>query len=362
MSAYRKELQKIKHAHEAAGLTYPRPTEICDSCKGEIVLCWGAQVSPYIKHKSGKSCENTAGESFIHKRAKQLLVSFLNRGYEISFYSNCNRCNSELTILIPDEELEFKEEVSYTSSEGKKCIFDVAGLNYTNNIIFGIEVFHKHKTDNIEPRKDIPWVEVRAIEVINVLDENKSNEFKLHSENCIVSCKDKYCLPLVNIAFALRYVGVERKYACEARRLVDIAIRGSYCKDTIVYDIEGWNKRDLLEDKPKEEVWQAFLRRECCIRCGKKNATITRGKVYCITCFKKLKKIEEDGIEEERILVADKIKKGLRVAFSWLNQVPGGWQVGSACFFCKKTYMDNEDSEKYEHLWEPNSGYISGRV
>jgi hypothetical protein len=364
MSLYQKELLKIKTAHEAAGLTYPRPTKICDSCNEDLVLCWGNEISLYVRHKSDKSCEKTATESFLHKWAKELLVTSLNRGDSISFVTNCSRCMSEVLTLIPDEkELEFKEEVSYISPTGERSIFDVAGLDSEGKVIFGIEVFYKHRTTRITAREGIPWVEVRAENVITTLVNSVGSDFKLPSIRNISSCRDKYCIPLEDLAFKLNYAFLNRKYACEARRLVDIAIRGSYVADTVGYNSTNWSEDDPPYMRQGPEIWAAFLRRKCCLRCGGKDDNVAFGRSYCLSCYKEIRRIEDNyEKEEDRILVSDDIKRQLRVAFSWLNQVPGGWGIGSPCYFCGRNYMNFEENERYEHLWDPGSNYVDGRV
>ena len=54
--------------------------------------------------------------------------------------------------------------------------FDIAAKDPTNKIIFGIEIFHTHKTTRIEPRNDVPWVEITADDTIEIFGNTKIKE------------------------------------------------------------------------------------------------------------------------------------------------------------------------------------------
>lgn len=167
---------------------------------------------------------------------------------------------------------------------------------------------------------------------------------------------------LETLAKILCYAEVEKHYSCEARRLVDIAIRGSYLVDNICYNLDGWMQGDSIQWKPKRIIWKAFLKRKCCLRCGKKDNQLHTKRVYCIKCYTMIKKEENDGIKDKRISVCDEVKKKLRIAFRWLDNVPGGCVLGMPCHFCGRTYFGNYESDDYKQLWEPRSNYVSGNV
>lgn len=62
-------------------LGYPRPTDICDGCKGVIILNWGEKIKPHWKHKL----------------CKELLIRFLLGGGILKFYTKCHKCTRKVS-------------------------------------------------------------------------------------------------------------------------------------------------------------------------------------------------------------------------------------------------------------------------
>ena len=175
----KKTINELVSAHQSTGKSYPRPRDICDECKGAIVLKWGTKVTKaYWSHLSGSKCNiKNPGESAAHRLAKKLIVKKLSEGYLFMFDRHCNKCNINIREEMPKNSITFIEEYYLSSQEGK-IIFDVAGLSQSNEIVFGIEVYWTHKTIGRAEylRNGVPWYEIKADEIINKLDVIDSNK------------------------------------------------------------------------------------------------------------------------------------------------------------------------------------------
>lgn len=165
-------------------------------------------------------------------------------------------------------------------------------------------------------------------------------------------------MPLTEMARRLYYLCENKAYACEARRIMDEAVKGNYVLDSYVWNEIGWEESlDVLE--PTKELWNAFVRSGCCIRCANPRDEIRIKKPYCKTCY--CKTCYEESEKERRTSTR---KNELRRALSWLNDIPGKWNYGVPCFYCKRTYIgdDEEYNERFKQFWAPGSNFVNGYV
>lgn len=156
---------------EIKRIGYPRPTIECKLCNGDLILCYGGIKGFYLRHKKLNKClKNLGGESYEHFIAKNILTQYLNFNIndlnKIILNKKCGDCEN---IKFPVEIIKFKTEVS---NEDKTCRYDIGGLDENNNLIFGIEIYHSHRATNFNIRSEIPWVELKAQEIINKLNIN----------------------------------------------------------------------------------------------------------------------------------------------------------------------------------------------
>ena len=277
------------------GRLYPRPKDKCDICNDEIVLCWGNIRLPYWRHLTNTHIDHSPNcESFNHKFAKNILINYLN--------DNNNKCNfihtcNNIIINIPNGAIIFKPEIKY-----KNCIFDIGGFDENNKLVFGIEIYHTHKTENIKTRNDIDWVEVKAYDVINVLDrENVNNTIQIKDYSEKKCCGEQ----LKNLSF--KQIGKKLGYFKEGMsvdketRNILIVLNGYYetfeqwlsgvtcdCNDEDCDDCnnEKKNKNNKSYMAMKKTLWNEFLSRKKCMCCEKKYDT-KYYKPYCLKCYKK---------------------------------------------------------------------------
>ena len=163
---------------------------VCPECKKDLILCQGNIRTHHFRHKHDDNpCEhyNNPGESEIHKDAKQLLKTLLERKIPISFIRKCDSCEYKDEFDIPeiDETSEILLEHRFDFNGPK--IADVAYID-NNDIICIFEICYKHQTRD-ENRPE-PWFEIDALSLITDANE-KTTELKIE---CIRSMKCQKCV------------------------------------------------------------------------------------------------------------------------------------------------------------------------
>jgi len=103
------------------------------------------------KNTKGKK---RGGESFIHKLAKTAMCDYLNIGGKI----------------MTENAREISRLRWITESGPGKFRFDIGGHDDQNVLQFGIEIYHTHRTSNLTARREIPWIEISALDVLRLLD------------------------------------------------------------------------------------------------------------------------------------------------------------------------------------------------
>lgn len=379
-------------------LRYPRPTDICDNCQGIIILCWGEKVKPYWRHKSttNSNCNLGKGESYTHKLAKRLIREFLQNGGRINIISNCENCGQGEKEYCS---LDVREEMKYVAPNGKSSVFDV-GCS-----MFGIEIYYKHRTTNIEGRDGIDWFEVKADDVMSSLDikevppiinlvnirqcqiciENKIpyaiTEFP--TKDCS-SEKDRFSqkqilrfdkerlryseLSFDDIAERLGILVIDRKiYATESRKMVDLALRGKCTESIYQWSTELHSMRTSRETeyikKLDKKLWYEVKRRGRCLKCENTDSNVGYYKPFCKQCYRETKDEKYEDEEHTQTISYDE-KMLLRGKFRWLDKLPGGSTISTPCHLCRKSYyrLNHKENGEYMDYWKPGTSYVENNV
>lgn len=85
---------------------------------------------------------------------------------KINIFHHCDNHK----IIIPNDAKKFKPEVTYND-----CRFDIGYFNIADELIFGIEICETHAVENTNTRNNIPWIEIKAGHIIDLLDNNNKN-------------------------------------------------------------------------------------------------------------------------------------------------------------------------------------------
>ena len=164
----------------------------CPDCNKDLIICKGNIRVHHFRHKvdSINPCNHYSNptESQIHKDAKLLLKSILEKNLNVSFIRKCCHCKNNEEYEIP--------QLTYTSSIRLEYRFEyngskIADVAYIDNgeIISIFEICHTHKTKS-ENRPE-PWFEIDALSLIENVNDINLTEIKI---NCIRCEKCDECI------------------------------------------------------------------------------------------------------------------------------------------------------------------------
>ena len=77
---------------------------ICLDCNQDVIICRGNIRVPYFRHYNTSNCDryNKPTETQIHKDAKFLIKSLLNKKIKLSFIRKCICCKKDKIYEIPE--------------------------------------------------------------------------------------------------------------------------------------------------------------------------------------------------------------------------------------------------------------------
>lgn len=149
---------------------------VCPDCNEILILCQGNIRVHHFRHKKDNlKCNYYSGpaESKIHNDAKMLMKKLLENKEKIICFRECNLCNKDEIIEIPELQHNSEIYLEYKFNYNDKSkIADVAHV-IDNQIMFIFEICNTHKTE--EENRPEPWVEVDAVSLlnsVNILDQD----------------------------------------------------------------------------------------------------------------------------------------------------------------------------------------------
>jgi Competence protein CoiA-like family len=160
---------------------------VCIDCNKELILCQGEIRVHHFRHHidTTNPCNyySSPSESQIHKDAKMLIKSLLERKIPLSFLRNCGCCKKMEEFEIPEMTDTSSIILEYRFQYDGLKIADVAYLD-NNELLCIFEICNTHKTCG-ENRPE-PWFEIDATQLINMVNCNE-NHYKIpctRSEKC----------------------------------------------------------------------------------------------------------------------------------------------------------------------------------
>ncbi|QJR79563.1 competence CoiA-like family protein [Alteromonas pelagimontana] len=165
----------------SADLAEKDKTYFCPNCNSQLVRRAG-EVK--VKHFAHPSTANCSQESILHITAKNLIESVIRSNslsqIEITLHSDCYQCGVEFNTTLPFGTFtSAAQEVTVAS-----YVCDVVGYRIGGNSL-GIEIFHTHEVDGEKAANlPIPWIELKAEDVINDPHHWKPTQRKLKPSFC----------------------------------------------------------------------------------------------------------------------------------------------------------------------------------
>jgi hypothetical protein len=161
-------INKITREYIYPKIANKKDEYVCPDCNRDLILCQGDVRVHHFRHKvdTFTSCQhyNSPTESQIHKDAKMLLKTILEKKIPLSFIRNCSCCKKNEEYEIPEVTetscVTLEHRFEYNNSVK---IADVAYID-DGEIVCIFEICNTHKTCS-ENRPE-PWFEIDALEFI----------------------------------------------------------------------------------------------------------------------------------------------------------------------------------------------------
>jgi hypothetical protein len=159
-----------------------RPLAFCPQCDRRIILKLGKVRAHHAAHRAQDICAATAAETALHLNAKFHLASQLRQVTTISLREKCQ--NQECDQVRQREWAASWDAVDVERRVGTRRP-DVT-LFRGGAAVAAVEVFATHAVDDEKARvladAQIPWVEVRAIEVLEGAAWTPAKPLPVHKE------------------------------------------------------------------------------------------------------------------------------------------------------------------------------------
>jgi hypothetical protein len=161
----------------------------CPECNKDLILCQGDIRVHHFRHKVATNpCHHYSSptETQIHKDAKLLMKTLLDKKIPVSFVRNCCCCKKNDEYEIPEtsetSEIRLEHRFEY---HGPK----VADVAYIENgeILCIFEICNTHKTRG-ENRPE-PWFEIDAETLIRIANDNCLSRIQIPCIRC-EKCED----------------------------------------------------------------------------------------------------------------------------------------------------------------------------
>jgi hypothetical protein len=164
----------------------------CPECDKDLILRQGNIRIHHFVHKFTESepCNyyTTPTESQIHRAAKLLLKTLLDKKEKISFIRKCCCCKKDEEFEIPETTETSIIQLEYRFEYDGLKIADVAYIE-NGEIVCIFEICHTHKTQS-ENRPE-PWFEIDALSLIHNVNNANNSSIKI---NCIRCEKCEECI------------------------------------------------------------------------------------------------------------------------------------------------------------------------
>ncbi len=170
------------------GTANPDAEYFCPDCHMPLVLRRGTQKRPHFAHKADPDTNRCdfVNESEAHWRAKHRIVHVFQAHTPVRLWRECPECHQHTWHPLPTTGVLPSTEHRLSSN----LRADVALLDPAESVraIFEVCQTHEVDEDKAEALRDVPWIEVRAEEVLGG-DDWKPTKDHLFPVPC-ATCRD----------------------------------------------------------------------------------------------------------------------------------------------------------------------------
>ncbi len=184
-------INKATNDREPAKFADKKNNYTCPCCERDVIFKKGQIKIPHFSHKASEikcSFYDKPSETEIHKEAKILMKSLLDKKIQIQFHRCCSSCEDVdvINFYYEDNDKAVIEYKFYYNDSNRSA--DVALIN-DNNIRFIFEICHKNKTK--ECNRPEPWFEIDATDFINKINEKSDYNFQCIREYTCDKCVEE---------------------------------------------------------------------------------------------------------------------------------------------------------------------------
>ena len=156
----------------------------CPECNKDLILCQGDIRVHHFRHKVATNpCHHYSSptETQIHKDAKLLMKTLLDKKIPVSFVRNCCCCKNNEEFEIPETSETSNIELEHRFEYHGPKIADVAYIE-NGEILCIFEICNTHKTSG-ENRPE-PWFEIDAETLIRIANDNCLSQIQIPCIRC----------------------------------------------------------------------------------------------------------------------------------------------------------------------------------
>jgi len=184
-------INKISLERESPKFADKKNHYTCPCCEKDVIFKKGQIKIPHFAHKvSEVKCMfyDKPSETEIHKEAKILMKSLLDKKTIIMFNRKCSSCE-HFDIIVFNYNDNDKAVIEYRFNYNESNRFADIALVNDNNIRFIFEICYKNKTKECNRPK--PWIEIDANNFIKKINENNDYNFECIRKYTCIKCVEE---------------------------------------------------------------------------------------------------------------------------------------------------------------------------
>jgi hypothetical protein len=223
-------LNKLTGEYVYPKIANKKDNYICPECNKDLILVQGKIRNYHFRHKADNinPCHHYSNpcESQIHKNAKMLMKTLLERKIPISFIRNCCCCKKNEEFEIPEISETSNIYLEYRFEYNGIKIADVAYMD-DDEILCIFEICNTHKTCS-ENRPE-PWFEINAETFIKLANDNTLTSLEIPCVRCdkCEECLTKERELILNIRKEVQNksnFNESDSYCCNSKVIMEILI------------------------------------------------------------------------------------------------------------------------------------------
>jgi hypothetical protein len=272
------------------------------------------------KHYNNQSCKHRVNEEIVEQQAAMLLTNYINGKHISKLKLRCDDCQNIHKLQLPN----------YTHATHVLPGHLVTLL--LDDVIVG--------TIDLDINNVVAVLEHCLANVCIIFKKPCSSCTKVEEKREVTTIPSSKYPTVYSLVVAMSACYIVNPYVSAGRRFVEIAMKGRYQNDYVVWRTSKF---------PANAPWSDFLEIGCCLRCGDE-WPVTRDCLYCDVCVKAIAR----PLVPSFTTVSEKEKLRIRGILSWIGKLP--LSSANGCVLCSK------HGDSYTHGDSPFNDPKKGKV